>query len=227
MSWAMMPGPGVKAYAAAPSGPTYIGSTGTGGYGGATVSSITIPAGAAAGDLVLLLMNSNNTSTWTPPAGSTDAIPGGSPYFVLNVRTYASIYTLTSSDITAGTLSFTAGASKTAWSVMGVFVRGATSVNAYNPTNQNSTSYTIPGVTTTATAVLVAMVGAYNYSEGITINAISGYTLGIDQPSTGKAAGRVHAAAYYEVQSSAGASGNVSGTYSPSCASNAILFALA
>lgn len=180
--------------------PAFVSSQATALPSSGTAISVSMPAGAQSGDLLLLfLTNGNSTRTVTPPSGLVNVLTDIGASIGLRLYTYA----CTGSDPVSWPFSFNAG---TAASLVALLYRPGVSVPIVGARSFNTTTPT-PSITTTEASVLVAYF--CRVSTGATVTTPpSGMAL------RATAAGSANSVAVYDQTVAAGPTGTRSATFS-------------
>lgn len=166
-------------------GITVVGSTSSHTTSGST--NIALPSGCQAGDYCVIGTSRLNTCTITPPAGATDVMADFT-YYSTTYIAHVYGYTLTSTDVTNGYISYSASSTPNWYSL--VVIRGANATTpvdvagtpaSASPNNASSINCPINGVTTTAPNDLVI---AFAFAEvgpsaSVTFGTPTGWTAGV------------------------------------------------
>lgn len=196
-----------------PGGVTVVGTSS--GHTTTTSTTIVLPAGCAAGDYAVIAVSRSSAVTITPPSGAVDLL---SDYVFYTTTLIAHVYgyTLTSTDITNGSISFSSSGGTANWYELVVVhsASGTPSVDVTgsaataSPNNTHPINCPANSVTTTGANELVlafAFVGLAS-TVSVTYTTPSGWTF-VDATSVSYS---YQMAVYSLVQSSAGATGNAS-----------------
>ncbi len=193
------------------------------GNGAATVV-LNVPSGVAAGDFLIADVAAAGTSTVTPPAGWT-ALFDGAGYATYNSVMYR---VATAADVAGASYTWNLGSSRVAIGRMIDYVGvDATGVGSASTNGANSgTTLTYSGVTTTVANSLVFLgASAYNPIGTISLTPPAGTTTRLNA-GTSSTGSQVRSANGDFIQAAAGATGNVTGSISPSAAWGTIMVAL-
>jgi hypothetical protein len=144
--------------------------------GGATSLSINVPAGTAAGDVMVAVITSANgtapatPSGWSPVAGASAGIGPGSGSLA--------VFTRVAGSSEPASYSWSLGGTFEASGAIGTYVGvdNVTPVQASSVASGNSKTMTAPGVTTTSNNVYVIAAVGYNATTSVTIGDPSGTT---------------------------------------------------
>jgi hypothetical protein len=191
--------------------------------GSASVS-MTVPSGVAVGDLLVADVDAAGTGAITAPTGWTSIFtgPGFATYSVVLYRV------ATTADVAGASYTWTLGSTRKAVGRMSAYVGAdTTAIGAAATTGSNTgTTITYNSVTTAAANSLVILGGtALNASGTISLTPPAGTTTRFNIATSGTGS-QLRGANGDFIQATAGATGNKTGSISPSSAWGTAMFAL-
>lgn len=183
----------------------------TSGHTTSSSTTIALPAGCAAGDYAVIAISRFTSCTITPPAGSTGLLTNFATYSTTSVADVYG-YTLTSTDITNGYVSFSASSTANLYTLIVLHGVNASPVDVTgvaalaSPNNAPSITCPANSVTTTASNDLVLAFGLVYLANSTTVTwgAPSGWTA----QATGTLSYSFQIAVYSLAQPTAGATAN-------------------
>ena len=191
---------------------------------GSASIAMTVPSGVAVGDLLVADVDAAGTGAITPPAGWTSIFAGAgfTTYSVVHYRV------ATAADVAGASYTWTLGSTRKAIGRLSAYVGADTTAIGTPATNgaNSGTTITYNGVTTAAATSLVVL-GAttLNASGTISLTPPAGTTTRFNIATSGTGS-QLRSSNGDFIQAAAGATGNKTGSISPTNAWGTAMFAL-
>jgi hypothetical protein len=210
--------------AAAPAGAAiyYRTSTSVENAGGSTSIAMTVPSGVAVGDFLVADVDATGTAAITPPAGWNQLISSqgvGSTFSVVHWRL------ATAADVAGASYTWSLGTSRKAVGRLTSYVGVDTSsIGTPAVAGTTGTTITFTGVTTPVANSLVLLGGTTSVASGtVSLTPPAGTTTRVNLATTGGGA-QIRGYNGDFIQATAGATGNKTGTISPSTTWGSAMF---